>query len=230
MKNFNSDQLLFVGDIHGDFSFLRETCENVSEALIIQVGDCGLGFHRKSHEVENLKRIQVTCEKNNNQLILIRGNHDSKKRFQDFREDSLFNNIHLPEDYDVISWKDQKIQFVGGATSIDRTSRHEGTSYWQDEGVEYRPEKCQKVDILVCHTSPSWCFPQTFNEMVYGWAREDAYLIEDLNNERSMMDEICKKCNPRLMVYGHFHDSWSEEIENCRYRLMDINEVWEYRV
>ena len=60
MKNFNSDQLLFVGDIHGDFSFLRETCENVSEALIIQVGDCGLGFHRKSHEVENLKRIKVT--------------------------------------------------------------------------------------------------------------------------------------------------------------------------
>ena len=88
----------------------------------------------------------------------------------------------------------------------------------------------QKVDILVTHTAPSWCFPQQFNEIVYGWALEDAYLIGDLSNERAIVDEIFKLCKPKLHLYGHFHSSWTEEVNGCKHKLLDINEVWEYRI
>jgi Icc-related predicted phosphoesterase len=118
------------------------------------------------------------------------------------------------------------IQFIGGATSIDRTMRKEGISYWKDEILKYEKDKLRKVDILVTHTAPSWCFPQTFNEMVYGWAREDAYLLEDLIEERAVMDEIVKTCKPSLHLYGHFHDSWNEEINGCKHRLLNINEIF----
>jgi len=63
-------------------------------------------------------------------------------------------------------------------------------------------------------------------EMVYGWARDDAYLLEDLMDERAIMDEIFKNCKPSLHIYGHFHSSWNEEINGCRHRLLSINEIW----
>ena len=126
-----------------------------------------------------------------------------------------------------MEYNGKKIQFIGGAVSIDRAARKEGISYWEDEAVKFDREKCQEVDILVTHTAPTWCFPQQFNEMVYGWAREDAYLLEDLTEERAIMDEICKLCKPKLHLYGHFHSSWTERVNGCMHKLLDINEIWE---
>jgi len=133
---------------------------------------------------------------------------------------------------------DKQILFLGdihgnwnellfGAVSVDRTGRRVGVSHWEDEGVVFNRDACQKVDILVTHTAPSYCFPQQFNEIVYGWAREDAYLIEDLTEERAVMDEIFKLCSPSLHFYGHFHSSWAEKINGCESRLLDINEIYE---
>jgi hypothetical protein len=228
-KIINKDILLFIGDIHGNFFHLHDTCLSVENALIIQVGDCGLGFHKIEYEKQNLDIINKTCIKNNNVLALLFGNHDSRKRFSKFRDSNQFENIIFLDDYDTIQWKNKLIGFVGGAISIDRTGRTPDVSYWEDEGVVFNREKIKKVDILVTHTAPSHCFPQSFNEMVYGWAREDAFLIEDLNDERAVMDEIFKLYNPSFHVYGHFHSSWSEEINGCRHRLLDIDEVLEYR-
>jgi len=225
-KKFKKDMILFIGDIHGDFYFLDETCHYVENSLIVQVGDCGLGFHSVNYEQEHLKKINNTCVQNNNQLLLLFGNHDSRNRFAFFREKNIFNNILFLNDYEIVEYGDKKIQFIGGAISIDRTARREGISYWEGEKVVFEKEKCQKVDILVTHTAPSWCFPQQFNEMVYGWAREDAYLIEDLTDERAVMDEIFKICKPSLHLYGHFHSSVTERINGCMHKLLDINEIW----
>lgn len=228
-KNFNKDMLLFIGDIHGDFHFLNECCYKVEKSLMVQVGDCGLGFHSTTYEEEYLKKINNTCEQFNNQLLLLFGNHDSRDRFSFFRQKNIFNNITFLDDYDVVKYKDKTIQFIGGAISVDRTGRKEGISYWENEGVVFNRDACQKVDILVTHTAPSHCFPQQFNEMVYGWAREDAYLIEDLTDERAVMDEIFKLCSPSLHIYGHFHSSCIERVNGCVSKLLDINELWEYR-
>jgi len=62
--------------------------------------------------------------------------------------------------------------------------------------------------------------------LVYGWANEDAYLLEDLTDERAIMDEICKLCKPKLHLYGHFHSSFTEEVNGCTHRLLDMNEIW----
>jgi hypothetical protein len=40
------------------------------------------------------------------------------------------------------------------------------------------------------------------------------------------MDEICKLCKPRLHLYGHFHSSWTERVNGCVHKLLDINEIW----
>ena len=159
----------------------------------------------------------------------IRGNHSDPYYFQGVNRISL-SNFQLIEDYTVAEYDGKSIQFIGGAVSIDRTARKEGVSYWEDEAVELDRDKCKEVDILVTHTAPSWCFPQQFNEMVYGWARDDAYLLEDLTDERAIMDEIFKLCKPKLHLYGHFHSSWTEEINGCKHKLLNINETYELRI
>jgi predicted phosphodiesterase len=164
-------------------------------------------------------------KQNNINFYSIRGNHDDPSAFTG-NDRIRLDNFELVEDYSVFEHNSKLIQLIGGAVSIDRTRRKVDVSYWEREGVVFNRDACQKVDILVTHTAPSFCAPQKLNEMVYGWAREDAYLLEDLTDERAVMDEIFKLCNPSFHLYGHFHFPHIEKIKNCTHKLLDIDELW----
>ena len=219
--------LLFLGDHHGAWSQLLDIIDTkkISNCYLISVGDSGIGFTNRKNQERINEQLNKEFKDNNIVFMAIRGNHDDPAYFSGPERVQL-SNFKLLEDYTVIEYGGKKIQLIGGATSIDRTGRKEGTSYWEGEVVNFKKDNCEEVDILVTHTAPSWCFPQQFNEMVYGWALEDAYLIGDLSNERAIMDEICKLCKPKLHLYGHFHSSWTEEINGCKHKLLDINEIW----
>jgi UDP-2,3-diacylglucosamine pyrophosphatase LpxH len=219
--------LLFLGDHHGEWDFVFDIIKTkkIENCYIICVGDGGEGFMSKDKQLRQFDILNNRFKKYNIEYKSIRGNHSDPSYFQGIDRVSL-SNFELIEDYTVAEYDGKKIQFIGGAVSIDRTSRTEGRSYWEDEIVKFDREKCKEVDILVTHTTPSWCFPQQFNQTVYGWANEDAYLLEDLTEERAIMDEICKLCKPRLHLYGHFHSSWTERVNGCVHKLLDINEIW----
>ena len=221
--------ILFLGDNHGawgELLYIIKT-KNLSNAYIISVGDLGIGFN-PSGDLMQCDLLSKEFKKRNINFYGIRGNHDDPLYFSGDNRICL-DNFELIQDYTIFEYNSKLIQFIGGAVSIDRTGRAEGISYWVDEGVNFDKELCKKVDILVTHTAPSWCFPQQFNEMVYGWAREDAYLLEDLTDERAVLDEIFKICKPSLHLYGHFHSSCTERVNGCMSKLLDINEIWEYR-
>lgn len=231
MKTLDKNKpLIFLGDHHGAWSVIFNVIDskNIENVNLISVGDLGVGFnYTRNQELKSFQNLNDKFKERNINFYGIRGNHDDPSFFKDKKV--CLENFELIEDYSIFSYKDKTIQFIGGAISIDRTGRKINVSYWEDEGAIFKREKCQKVDILVTHTAPSFCFPQTFNEMVYGWAREDAYLIEDLNEERSIMNEIFKLCKPSFHIYGHFHSTWTENINNCNHRLLDINELFEYK-
>ena len=220
--------LLFLGDHHGEWLYLLDIIDDkkISDCYLISVGDSGIGFTNKENQEKNNHWLNEEFKERNIFFMAARGNHDDPAYFQGANRVSL-SNFELIEDYTMAEYNDKKIQFIGGAVSIDRTARKEGISYWEDEAVKFDREKCEVVDILVTHTAPSWCFPQQFNQTVYDWALEDAYLLEDLTEERAIMDEICKLCKPRLHLYGHFHSSWTERVNGCIHKLLDINEIWE---
>jgi len=231
MKTLDKDKpILFLGDHHGEWSYLLDILDTkkISDCYLISVGDSGIGFTDKENQIKMVNYLDYEFKERNIIFMVNRGNHDDPYFFVGENRIQL-NNFELIEDYTLMEYGDKKIQFIGGAVSIDRTSRKEGVSYWEDEIVKFERDKCEEVDILITHTAPTWCFPQQFNEMVYGWAREDAYLLEDLTEERAIMDEICKLCKPRLHLYGHFHSSWTERVNGCVHKLLDINEIWEMR-
>lgn len=221
----SSKQIICVGDTHGNWNNLLHNIrsKNIIDAYVMSVGDLGIGFHPKT-DVNTCKTLsQEFCDRNI-MFYGIRGNHDNPMYFTGETR-IKFSNFELVEDYSVYEYDSKLIQLIGGAVSIDRTSRRTGVSIWENEGMQFERDKCKKVDVLITHTAPSYCFPQTLNEMVYGWAREDAYLIEDLTEERAVMDEIFKICSPTTHFYGHFHTSVSEKINKCTHTLLNINEL-----
>jgi len=229
MKLDGDREIYYIGDHHGNWNelFYIIKNKNIENCNLISVGDLGIGFkYKKEYEYTLSENLDKKFKEKNINFYGIRGNHDNPYFFTGENRIHM-DNFELIEDYTVMSYGEKMIQFIGGAISIDRTGRKEGISYWEDEGVKLDREKCKEVDILVTHTAPSWCFPQQFNEMVYGWALEDAYLISDLSNERAVMDEIFKLCKPSLHLYGHFHSSWSEKVNGCKHRLLSINEIWD---
>ncbi len=229
MKTLNKDKpLLFLGDHHGEWNFVFDIIisKKIENCYIICVGDGGEGFIHKDKQLRQFELLNNRFKKYNIEYLSIRGNHSDPFYFQGVNRICL-SNFELIEDYTIAQYNDKKIQFIGGAVSVDRTSRKEGVSYWKDESIKFDRDKCEEVDILVTHTAPSRCFPQQFNQMVYDWTSEDAYLIKDLRDERAIMDEIFKLCKPKLHLYGHFHSSWTEEINGCKHKLLDINEIWE---
>lgn len=222
--------LIFLGDHHGDWSeiFYLIDKHEIKNSYIFSVGDLGIGFQYKEefeHKLSN--HLDQQFRERNINFFGIRGNHDNPVFFGEKR--IILNNFELIEDYSIFEYKNKTIQCIGGAISIDRTGRKDGTSYWKGESVQYKPELLEKVDILITHTCPSFCYPQKFNEIVYGWAREDAYLLEDLTDERAVMSKIFKQCSPKYHYYGHFHSSRIEEINNCDHRLLNINEFYEFK-
>lgn len=231
MKTLDKNKpILFLGDHHGVWSniFCEVDEKDIKNCYLVSVGDSGIGFNYKEKESFQNKCHNEEFKDRDIIFMAIRGNHDDPAYFRG-SERIVLSNFELIEDYTVMQYSDKTIQFIGGATSIDRTARKEGKSYWKGEVLNFYKNKCKEVDVLVTHTAPTWCFPQQFNEMVYGWAREDTNLIGDLSNERAIMNEICKLCKPKLHLYGHFHDSWTENINGCEHRLLDINEIWENR-
>lgn len=228
MKKLENKPMYFMGDNHGEYQHMIDLIKKfeIKDCYFVHVGDGGEGFLETTKQLRQFSYLNEFFQAHNIHYMSIRGNHSDPFYFNGESKITL-SNFDLIEDYTVVEYNGKLIQFIGGAISIDRSNRVEGKSYWVDEPVALDREKCQKVDVLVTHTAPSWCFPQKFNNIVYNWSLRDAYLLEDLTNERAVLDEIFKICQPSFHLYGHFHSHWSEEIDGCKHRLLDINEIWE---
>lgn len=238
--------ILILGDIHGNFNFLKNqiTTKRISDCSIIQVGDFGIGFTYDENDELTLQNLDSFLKDNNITMYVIRGNHDNPKYFEG---NHVFGNLKLLSDYSTVSIDGNNFLFIGGAISVDRTHRiKENNSnikyggrkrcYWDNEGIEYLPELIKNItniDIVITHTAPDWCHPNNklgFGNFVEDWARIDTNLIRDLLFERNQMTNIFKDLYTNNKIkkhfYGHFHSSKLENFEGVDHHLLDINEFY----
>lgn len=234
VEKSNYESILMMGDIHGDYFFLKRYLGIAKNSLLIQVGDFGLGF--KQHVSENLmlEVINDICVENNNHLLVIRGNHDDPSAWEDGSDyNKELSNILFIPDYTHININEKDVLFVGGAVSVDRTIRSEGSSWWPDEVLKPIPDKLKPCDILITHTCPSYHNkPCKVDEFLRGYVERDLDLLDDLVEERSLVDEIVEIVKPKLNVHGHFHNAVVSEKEFewgvCKFQTLDISELLEF--
>ena len=255
--------IVVSGDIHGDFNLLvNKVCVQyqMRDTLVIVAGDCGFGFERKGYYEGIVRRNAKRMSEANNWIVFVRGNHDNPAYFNG----SSFNHkrfVAIP-DYSVVKACGHTILCIGGAISIDRRYRIDSWNqkqkkvqrfdtamteadplapnyYWPDENPVFDQEKLIKIsakeaiDTVVTHTAPSFCELQSKAGLVQ-WSLNDALLLDDVENERMVMDQVFDKLRELNQpvahwYYGHFHQSWHSSIDGVLFKMLDIIELTELR-
>lgn len=246
---------LYLSDIHGNFNLINQYINqfDIKNANIIQLGDFGIGFNTLDKEKRMLEQLHIRLLKNNVFVYVLRGNHDNPNYFEN--NPFNFTNIKLMPDYTILNLEDKNILFLGGAVSVDRTSRYTKAQlvgdfktltgrecWWPNEEFVFDKDKLEKIkniDVVVTHTCPDFCPPDNTNgfgpfiEKIVRDTRNEQ-LKKDILQERFLMKEafnILKKNNDiKNHYYGHFHKNDFVEIDGIKHRLINENELWEERV
>lgn len=248
----DAKSIVVSGDIHGDFMELVYKCcvqYGMKDTLIIVAGDCGFGFDKPGYYENLFNRCRERLAKANNWLAFVRGNHDNPAYFRL----GLIKHkrwMTIP-DYSILNACGHAILCVGGAISIDRTYRMNSkyfhfqnpdeplasNVYWPDEIPVFDKANLDaiedKIDTVITHTAPSFC-ELTSHQGPQDWAIRDEDLMIDVKHERKVMDDILDylraKNHPlKQWLYGHFHQSWHQEIDGVKYNMLDCMELREVK-
>lgn len=232
MKLSNTNQpVLIIGDIHGQFSRLKNLIfqKNIKDCTVICVGDFGIGFKRKhSSNVADCQDLNDFFRKQNIVFMSIRGNHDNPVYFNDPDKRIDLPCCRLLPDYHTEIINGEKFLFVGGAISIDRILRFPDISYWENETFVLDESKAVKCDVLITHSAPTWIGPID-KESLSGWIKQDPTLWEECMEERKNHNRLIELCKPSKSYHGHFHESrWADEA-GCFSTILNIEEIKEHR-
>lgn len=245
-------QVLVSGDIHGDFKgIVFKLCiqYGLKDTLLIIAGDCGFGFEKPGYYDMIYNQVAGRLRKANNWVVFIRGNHDDPAYFSE--EKIAYKRWRCIPDYSIVQACGHNILCVGGAISIDRYMRKEENArraerghiqtavWWPDEVPVYDEDATAfipvevPIDTVISHTAPSFCeLNSNSHRGLQSWAAKDPELISDVEKERKTMDRIFIKLKEdeqpvKRWYYGHFHQSWSGQLEGVFFSMLDIEELKE---
>lgn len=210
-----------IGDFgHGDsLTVLNERIEGdwSSYSVLIHVGDAGIGMGSREdliYQLLDLFEINETLIKQNQILLVVRGNHDNPAVWRSpdvFAEFHNFSRICFVPDFTRLNLAGENFLFFGGAISIDRSLRQPGLNYYTDEGVDRPTREFEDIlaagdfSVVVSHNAPVLLrHPDFFNPRVY----QIESVKESLHQEEQILEEMLLKIpadRQRVWVYGHFH-------------------------
>lgn len=140
---------------------------------------------------------------------------------------------------------DRNIRILANETNVNKYRHYHNCAlevaeklspkcYWEDEQPIYDEEQLKllnkietPIDIVCTHTAPSFCAPYTKDGLKY-WIEHDSKLEEDLEKERTVMDNIFNYLTNNgfsliKWCYGHFHFHNAEYINGIKFCLMDMD-------
>lgn len=224
-----TSKLAVVGDIHGEFPELVWKTRGITDTTFIIAGDCGIGFDNSLEDTYIRKRFDSKLGNSGNIILCLRGNHDNPKYYQ---EGELIDFQHLKTlpDYTHLTWGDRKVLVIGGGVSVDREWRLEEMRktgkelWWPDEGITHSPELLDtKEDIIISHMAPLCVGPVLIR------GEEDHETWAAIKSDREYLSTVLKETRPSRWIFGHYHESISGDYEDCLWRGLKIQEIYEIR-
>lgn len=196
------NQITIIGDVHGKYRRMHEIIrEKDRYEYIVQLGDLGFSY-------DTLDNVDP------NKFKIVGGNHDNMDKI-----------IHIPHylgDYGYTELNGISFFFYRGAYSIDRQYRTVGIDWWENEQVSidqfmkarelYRETK---PDIVITHDAPETIVPYLLNpgsqlyQNMTGWALNELFNIHQ----------------PKIWRFGHFHKSWSMDINGTNFKCLNELEI-----
>lgn len=194
--------LTLIGDVHGKYErYYRIIRQAEVHPYTVQLGDFGF----KYNTLTNL-------DPNNHKVL--GGNHDNY--------DIIHKYPHYLGDYGIGIVGKVEFFYYRGAYSIDRQYRTVGIDWWEQEQVSidqfmkarelYRETK---PDIVITHDAPETIVPYLLNpgsqlyQNMTGWALNELFNIHQ----------------PKIWRFGHFHKSWSMDINGTNFKCLNELEI-----
>lgn len=210
--------IYITGDTHGDFSRIKEFCEDnetTKDDIMIILGDTGINYYLDESDTalkEEVSQLPIT-------FFCIHGNHEERPYLIHTYEERIWNeglvyyekeypNLLFAEDGEVFNFEGKKAIVIGGAYSVDKNYRLSGNMPWFEseqpderikELVERKLEQENwKIDFVFSHTGPLKYVP------------EDVFLpgIDQSSGDQSTeewLDRIEDQLDYELWYFGHFH-------------------------
>lgn len=211
-------KVLLVGDTHGDSKFVSSVnrlAKTQNARFVIQLGDFGYDFNKNV-----LASIGAWLDADDRRRWMwIDGNHDQhdyirteickgkhpKKPVKHFHDRMLY----CPRG-STLRIGQKKVLFLGGAVSIDKERRQQGTNWWPQESISTADtrraiEQGQGADVLISHDAPS-------SGAIRAWLKDCGYRLDKSSqHNRQAVEAVMLGTGVTEVYHGHYHHRYTTE-------------------
>lgn len=215
----------------------------LDNTVLIVNGSNTFGQNDLKYYYDKFNILNDVLADNNTHILFVRGNDDPK-----YFTDELLNlsNVKTIQDYSVIKLNKFNCLCIGGQVSLDRLWKSEQEKrigkkmFWEDEHITFDEDAINailskyKISCIVTPSSPSFAYPGTNVFKKSPWVAKDKTLLNDLNDERVIMDRIYNKIiesksKPYIWTYSRFDTSNQSMINDilfqslCPFQFFNFN-------
>lgn len=193
---------------HDNVASLRYSCPKVmsrgngscDNSIIFVSGGLGLGTKDDNLFTDLFESVNKLASNNNSFVVFIRGCNDNPEYFTTNKME--FSNIVFAEDYSVIKLEGFDCLCVGGGIPVDRQWKIEqekrfGKKLYFENCNSTLDKEClkeilenNKIAVVVTNTQPTFVSETVKDSVGDKWAENDETLIQDITNQRLVMDGI----------------------------------------
>lgn len=198
-----------IGDVHQKFRPYNRILSKYE--YTIQIGDFGFNYF-------------VLDDKDSTKHKFFPGNHDNY--------DYCYEYPHCLGDYGSFSLDNKDFFFIRGGFSIDKKYRMPGVDWFPNE--ELNLEECNnclnlyketKPDIVLSHECPDLVARLIGNPDVL---REWGFNPETFQTKTQILLQQCFEYHqPKLWIFGHFHKTWQQIVNNTHFICLNELEILE---
>lgn len=211
-------KILFLGDTHGDISAWHDAIFTAKEneiGTIVQLGDFGYWEHTEKG-YEFIQTVSMSLRLSNINGYFIDGNHENhtmlRHNYTETNDEGFVivrqNLLYIPRGHRWV-WDGVKFLGLGGAYSIDKNSRREGSSWWPEEmittGEAYRAVEGGYVDVMLSHDAPAYV---PLNRIIPGFFKDD----QNTYQNRKLLQQVVEHTHPKRLFHGHYHHRYDFDL------------------
>ncbi|MDV8009610.1 metallophosphoesterase [Rhodococcus sp. IEGM 1318] len=217
-------RIALAGDWHADTRHGVAAIEHAARrnaTVLIHLGDFGYRFTDMYLDTldDTLRRCGLV-------LGFVDGNHEDFDRLLAYPlADSGLRYlreriVHLPRGWRW-SWGSTQCLALGGAYSIDRILRVEGTSWWPQEAITVEEAETAvaggTADAMFCHDCPAGVVVPGRPRERYGFPPSE---VAASQANRDRLRRVVDQVRPARLWHGHFHQRHQALLEGAGYRTV----------
>lgn len=231
---YSPTKLVVAGDWHGESKPAARaltTAAAMGAEAVLQLGDFGI-WPGPSGE-RYLQMLERMVHRTGVPILFVDGNHEDFPQL--YSHPVLPSGVrrvragvlHLPRGF-VWSWAGTRFAALGGATSVDRSVRRQGVSWWPEERITvgdvarlHHNLQGGRVDVLVTHDAPAEALLPLGDR---SWIPEAE--LRDAAVSRRLLSNAVDVASPQLLLHGHYHqrcDRQAVSTAGVPYRAVGLN-------